>query len=490
MRQGLLSSVTSWLQSALGRAGVFPNSEFGLHPTASIEQELDERIAWFIAMRWIAVCGVLGTILVGNLIFHLEAPIFPLLGVIVFMVSHNTACHVVIRVNALPRHSLRACCFANAQIAIDLVSLTLLLHYSGGAENPFAFYFIFHMIIASILLSRLATYLQAALAILLYNGMALAENAGLIPHVHLSNFLPVELLHTLYVPAVQLVFTTTVGISVYMATSITQRLRTPERKTLSLSVQLAEQNEKLQDAYDMLSHTQTLQTQYMRKVSHELRSPLAAIESMLNLVVSNMVTDEGKRRNVTERSLNRVRSLLQTLSDLLTLLRSRDVKPRERLEPVDLGNVGQRVLELLSPQADQEGIDLAFEIQPGLAPVLGDAEELEAMFTNLIANGIKYTPGGGRVALRIASESGKAVIEVRDTGIGIDEEEIPLIFGEFFRAKRGREFAAVGTGLGLCIVKSIIDSHNGTVEVDSRMGEGTTFRVCLPQIVPEQWKSP
>ena len=102
MRQGLLSSVTSWLQSALGRAGVFPNSEFGLHPTASIEQELDERIAWFIAMRWIAVCGVLGTILVGNLIFHLEAPIFPLLGVIVFMVSHNTACHVVIRVNALP----------------------------------------------------------------------------------------------------------------------------------------------------------------------------------------------------------------------------------------------------------------------------------------------------------------------------------------------------------------------------------------------------
>ena len=474
-----------YLIPRIGPTGDTKEDQPGQRPVASTEQELQQRIAWFIAMRWVAIVGVLSTVLLAHFVLRLNAPLNHLLAIVGFIGIHNIACHAVLRSRFLLSSSVGLQRFANTQMALDLMSLTLLLHYSGGVENPFAFYFIFHIIIASILLSRRATYLQAMFALLLYNAMVTAENTDLVHHFHLSNFLPAELVHTPFVFAMQFVFTSTVLISVYMATSITQRLRSHEQRTLSLSIQLAEQNEKLQDAYQMLSHTQSLQTQYMRKVSHELRSPLAAIESMLNLIVSGVVTDEEKRRELTERSLNRVRTLLRMVNDLLTLLRSRDVKPQELLEKVDLANVAQRVLDLLSARAEQEKVILRSDIQTAMAPVLGDPEKIETLLTNLIANAIKYTPEGGEVALRISQTSTEALIEVSDTGIGIDKEDLPRIFGEFYRSKRGRDFAPVGTGLGLSIVKSIVDAHRGTIHVESEVGRGTTFRVRLPRGMEE-----
>ncbi|MBI3922554.1 MAG: hypothetical protein HY318_14115 [Armatimonadetes bacterium] len=454
-----------------------------MQPGTSVEQELSRRILWFIHLRWLAAAGTLATLLFGNLVLKLGAPFVPLLGLVAFLALYNLVCQLVAtgtRLHDSPGSVRRSSLFANLQIALDLIALTLLLHYSGGAENPFAFYFIFHIIIASILLSPRATYLQSLLAIVLFNGMAVAEGTGLIPHIHLRNFLPAELNGTVYVLALQAVFTTTVAISVYMATSITRRLREHERAVLSLSVQLAGQNDKLREAFDMLSYTQSLQTQYMRKVSHELRSPLAAIESMLTLVAQKVVTEEMKRQELVERSLNRIRGLLRMVNDLLILLRSRNVTLPEQFQPVDLQTVADKVLDLLTSRAQSQRVTLEADLQPGLSPVFGDAEGVEQLLTNLLSNGIKYTPEGGRVQLRVSQEEEKLKVEVSDTGIGIDPEDLSRVFNEFYRSNGARHFNPVGTGLGLSIVKSIVESHQGSIDVESVNGKGTTFRVLLP----------
>ncbi len=450
---------------------------------SSVEQELSRRIIWFIHLRWLAAGGVLTTVLVGHYVLHLAAPLRPLLSVAAFIVLYNVVCYLVaVRGGSATRLASQrlSTAFANVQISLDLISLTLLLHFSGGAENPFALYFIFHMIIASILLSRLAAFLQAALAVALYNSMVIAETSGVIPHVHLHNFLPLELNGTVYVSAVQVVFTTTIAISVYMATSITQRLRAHEKAVLSLSIQLAEEHGKLQDAYDMLEHTQKLQVQYMRKVSHELRSPLAAIDSMLTLVVGRIVREDEKRSELIERSLNRIKSLLRMVNDLLVLLRSKDAQPMDQFQPVDLQTIAEKVVDLLTSRAEQEKVALECKLESALSPVLGDPEAVEQLLTNLVSNGLKYTHEGGVVGIAITNEGNHVRIEVSDTGIGITEEDQSRVFGEFYRSKEAREFAPVGTGLGLSIVKSIVDNHKGKLHLKSAVGEGTTFTVFLP----------
>src|SRR6185312_12582076 len=146
---------------------------------------------------------------------------------------------------------------------------------------------------------------------------------------------------------------------------------------------------------------------------------------------------------------------------------------------VDLGAVARESVEAAAPRARDGGVELTLE-EEDTPLVRGDRDRLAEALDNLVSNAIKFTPAGGRVVVRLACEYDRAVLEVTDTGIGISQADLEQLFQRFFRTQRATSAAIPGVGLGLTIAQAIVHGHDGQISVQSRDGEGTTFRIELP----------
>jgi signal transduction histidine kinase len=146
---------------------------------------------------------------------------------------------------------------------------------------------------------------------------------------------------------------------------------------------------------------------------------------------------------------------------------------------VDLAGVARESVAAARPAAEAKGITLDFETD-GPAPLHADGARLGQVVDNLVSNAIKFTPDGGRVSVHVALTDGDTVLEVRDSGIGIDPAEQRFLFDRFFRTAEANERAIPGTGLGLTVSKALVEAHGGSISVTSAAGQGTTFRVALP----------
>jgi PAS domain S-box-containing protein len=243
---------------------------------------------------------------------------------------------------------------------------------------------------------------------------------------------------------------------------------------------LAAQNERLLEL-------DRLKDEFVALVSHELRTPLTSIRGYLELVLEGEagdLTDEQRQfLGVVERNAHR---LLALVGDLLFLAQVEAGKLALEIGAVDLAAVASESVETARPLAEAKGITLTLATGP--LPLLpGDRTRLAQLLDNLISNGIKFTPADGRVDVRVRGQRGSAVIEVRDTGMGIAANEQEHLFERFFRTAKATEQAIPGTGLGLAISKAIVRAHGGRITVASDDGDGSTFLVSLPirQIQPE-----
>jgi len=218
---------------------------------------------------------------------------------------------------------------------------------------------------------------------------------------------------------------------------------------------------------------------FVANVSHELRTPLSAIRGYAETLVDGAAAEADTALRFSRRILEQCRRLTELLDDLLTLSRLEGAEPLRGLEPVDLRQTAAEAIELLVAQATARQIRV--ELEPGRSPeVRGDADGLLRLVSNLLDNAIKYNREGGDVRIRIESGAGEARLEVSDSGIGIPAAALPRIFERFYRVDKGRAREEGGTGLGLAIVKHVAQAHSGRVEVESELGQGTTFRVFLP----------
>jgi len=150
--------------------------------------------------------------------------------------------------------------------------------------------------------------------------------------------------------------------------------------------------------------------------------------------------------------------------------------------PLSLAEVLTEVVELLRAKAEAQRVTLNLEMPAVLPLIRADRRSLEEIFTNLVNNAINYSPDGGQVTISGVSHGDYLEVRVQDTGIGIEAEEIAKIFDKFYRVKHPRTRQVIGTGLGLSLVKGLVEAHRGTVEVESEVGRGTVFRVLLPTI--------
>ncbi|MGA5298472.1 ATP-binding protein [Nucisporomicrobium flavum] len=215
---------------------------------------------------------------------------------------------------------------------------------------------------------------------------------------------------------------------------------------------------------------------FVATVTHELRTPLTSILGY----AETLADDDGELPPLHKRCvaaiLRNAHRLHDTVSDLLLLDRS-GASPGAGSVPVDLAAVAATVHAELEPVARSRGIGLTGDT--AALWVNGDARRLEHLLRNLLGNAVKFTGTGGHVGYRVHADRDTAVVEVSDTGIGIPEADLPGLFTPFHRAANAMDQAVQGSGLGLAIVRTIVTEHGGTVEVDSKVGEGTTFTVRL-----------
>ncbi len=220
--------------------------------------------------------------------------------------------------------------------------------------------------------------------------------------------------------------------------------------------------------------------EFFALVSHELRTPLTSIVGYLDLILeaeADALGDELRDYLVTvDRNAKR---LLSLVADLLFVARLDEGGLPLEFKDLDFVRLAEKALEAARPMAESKRLTLELSSQ-ALAPYRGDAQRLGQTFDNLISNAVKFTPTGGRVEVRLGVDDGVLVVEVQDTGIGIPSTEQGHLFERFFRASTATHEAIPGVGLGLTIVKAIVEAHGGSTSVSSEVGEGTTFRLAFP----------
>ena len=235
---------------------------------------------------------------------------------------------------------------------------------------------------------------------------------------------------------------------------------------------------------DRLRELDRLKDGLVASVSHELRTPLTSIRGYAELLLereAGELNDEQEQfLNVIDRNTGR---LLRVISDLLFVAQVDAGKLTLEPSRVDLADLVLESVDAARPNADAKAIAVHVDADE-IPAIYADRSRLAQALDNLLSNAIKFTPEGGRVDVRLCAATGAAVVEVRDTGIGIPADEQQKLFERFFRTKGATDRAIQGTGLGLSITKAIAEAHGGTISLESAEGIGTTFRIELPLSSP------
>ncbi len=444
-----------------------------MQAAAILKQDLKGKIRWFITLRWLAAAGLALAISGARFVLHVPLPLLPLYLGNALLILYNGICYLINRrlQTAIdsPAWIDRAHRLANVQVLLDLSLLTYLIHYSGGLENPFSFYYIFHMIMSSILLTNRSAYLQATFAVLLFGLVMAGENFGALPHYSLSGAVTEqpEFTGTVFLGRF-LAFSSTLYIAVYLTTTIVNKLRQRERE--------------LEVSNDLLAEQDRLKSRYVMTVSHDIQSSLAAIESCLKTVLDGFTGGLGeKTQELIQRAAVRSQSLLRFVRDLLDVSRMR-AEGEIRRERVDLLELIEKQAGLLREQIEEKALSFTLNSRCGRPILYANRTSIEQLIDNLLGNAVRYTGEAGKVTITVAAGEKKGTVEVSvaDTGIGISAHSLPHIFEDFYRASNAKAFMESGTGLGLAIAKEIVELHGGRIGVESEENKGTRFFFTLP----------
>jgi two-component system phosphate regulon sensor histidine kinase PhoR len=235
---------------------------------------------------------------------------------------------------------------------------------------------------------------------------------------------------------------------------------------------------------------QDVRSDFVSNVSHELKTPVAAIRGLVESILEDPQMESDTRTRFLERARNQCNRLSSLVTDLLSLSA---IETRHGARPEDLVDLGRVLRQALAGQmsaAEARRITLQGPDHVPNVTVMGDEEDLRQVFDNLLSNAIRYTPEGGRIWVRMRADGDETTVEVQDTGIGIEPQHRERIFERFYRADKARSRELGGTGLGLAIVKHIVLNHGGAIAVESVPGEGSTFRVELPQVDEHDAEAP
>ncbi len=435
----------------------------------SRDNKLIQFSSWLIKLRWIGViCIILVTVFSSRIlgISVKEFNLYAVSGVLlIFNLIYTLILKKIIHLTNIDQNIKY---LINFQISIDFVVLTIMLHYSGGIENPFIIYYIFHMIMASIILSSSESFLQVTFALVLIGLLTLSEYSGFLPHYSLNGFVSHELYKSeLYLIGTGFIFVTTSYLVVYLTNRLAKQSREYEQAYLKANQELERKD--------------AIKNEYVLRITHDIKAHLAAIQSCLSVVVHKK-QGAGKNNDAEflERAYNRTRVLTRFIQDLLYITKLKLID-NAKSEEFSVRDSIQKIVEDVLGRAKEKSVGLKIDIEESMDKISAIRISFEELITNLLINAINYSREKSFVNLNVKNHKKGMLVEIIDQGMGIPGEEQELIFNEFYRAGNAKAASAEGTGLGLSIARQIVHSHGGKIWVESEEGKGSKFSFILPQ---------
>jgi signal transduction histidine kinase len=475
------------------------------------EEELFTRLEWFIRLRWMFLLGLGLLVVVAGQLPGIALPTPQILGVGGIILTYNTTLYLyhLLYIRKRPPDPIATRIEANLQIGMDIAALTAMIHFSGGAENPLIFFYLFHAIIGSILLSRIEVWTHGCLAYGQFLSVVLLEYRGMLVHHSFGRLFSTPQHHNaLYLLAVSLALLITLFGTIYMSSSIVHGLRTREtelqltrRMLESNSRDLEEANRELREKQAQLVQSEKLASlgQLSAGVAHEINNPVQFIQGNMRILREAMevilpLLDRHAEAHpdfsVARLKYAFFRQNIETLLDdmytgavrIADIVR--DLKKFARLdegrmdETVDVNEAVRASVRLVQNKIKRYRV--VEDLDPGLPRITGSTSKIEqVVVANLLnaADALGDRPDGVITVSTKPEDGMKGIrLSIADNGPGIPEDIKGRIFDPFFTTKQ----RTGGTGLGLSVAYAIVDEHGGRVEVAGAVGKGTTFTYHFP----------
>ncbi len=439
--------------------------------------QLEEQLHDFVLVRYLVGVAIVAGAFFARHVVGIDSLDVPMLCALAgVLVLCNMAIHVLIR----PYRSNRERASRNHRflirvfdltIAADFICLTVALWLVGGAQSPFQSFFLLNIIIASVMLSPRAAYVNTLFAYLLLAGLTVGTWLGWIPAHYPEGAVPwpgpISGRFVLTILVVQgILFAATVTLT----THLMNLLRDGQRAVLNSNRELRRLSRHRRD--------------FLNIALHDMRSPLSTADMLLGNL------REGYGGELTEKQDHCVGRVQHRLSDIAAFLK--DLETLATLNTGDLGQFAESldICEILAElvweygkQAEMEGHELILDLTCEPNQIHGIPRLVREAVVNLLTNAIKYSVKRGRIEVRAVQRNNSVRIEVQDNGVGIAPEDQKLLFQEFVRVNKNNPATAriPGSGLGLFIVRRVAEIHGGSVSLESRQGEGSTFAIELPK---------
>ncbi len=243
-----------------------------------------------------------------------------------------------------------------------------------------------------------------------------------------------------------------------------------------------EKRRLLLDAIALRREKEIIRENFTSIVSHELKSPLFAVQQTLYAFLAGVAGElRPEQKEMLERIRGRIDAMLKLINTWVEMTSVDFRQLKERFKPVDIPALLSKAREMLNAQAAGKNVQLVTHCPLAVKPVKGDEETLLEVFLNIIGNAIKYSDADSCVSITIEDRNHALRVSVADTGVGIEKEDLPFIFDDFYRGKAQSQTGELGSGLGLAISNRIIQAHDGSITVESERGKGSTFTVILPR---------
>ncbi len=423
----------------------------------------------------VAVAIALGAVFASNVVGIDALDVKWLSAVALVIALYNIAVMVVIapfrrRDKAEGAHRLLITVW-HATVTADYLALAVLIYLVGGARSPFLAFFLLHLVLSAIMLSRRAAYVHSAIAYLILCALVGMEWMNLLtPELPVGAVITADPLDGRYALTILVVYGVLFVVTSFLLTSLASLVRSGEQRLSDANTELQRLNQYRRD--------------FLHVALHNLKSPVGAVITMLKTMrgeYGGPVTEQ--QREWLDRCVGRLEGSTDFLRDLQTLAAIESGNLAKRMEAIDLKPMLQEMVEENRDLAEQREHQMTVDVPDDLPAVQGIDRLIREAIVNFITNAIKYTPVGGRIVVRAVATVSAVTVEVEDNGIGISAENQGRLFQDFVRIERPDSAVAdaPGTGLGLSIVKRIIEAHDGSVAVRSAIDEGSTFLVTLPR---------
>jgi signal transduction histidine kinase len=436
-----------------------------------------KRNLWLIELRYGVVVMLVSCLIISKYFFEIEYSQTQFIAIVVITASifcYNIMFHKVRKFLKCNPQGFNPLYFSLIQMIFDLIALLLLVYYTGSIESPLYLLFVFHTIIGSLILPSIVVYAVASSFVVLFIAMLALEHFKVIPHHQVIGLLQIPLYDNLHFIIVFLItFTFMIFVIVYLTNKIVGQLYSLEKD--------------LYDSNKRINAAEKEKQKYIMGIVHEIKAPIAAVASYLDIVLQKFLgpIDENVEDKL-KRAKYRTDEGIQLINDVLNISKL-TLYDKFDEEDLDMEELISSVIKRLKPVATSHLIELSLkDKREKKKKISGDKFLLDIALSNLIVNSIKYGIDGGKVEVSLDNENNSQLITVCDNGLGIPADELPKIFKDFYRASNVKKVYSEGSGLGLSVVKKVVERHGGHIEVKSpsKMGgmknPGTCFTITLP----------